>query len=381
VRCGLTALVGLVLWTSSAAAGPFTDLVVFGDSLSDIGNLAQAPIINTPGPYYWNGRFSNGPVYAESLATGLGLPALIRSTANGGDFAYGGAKTTGTTFPASLFVQDIDDQVSQFLSARTGSASALYVVFAGANDLIGGQTNMSVPVGSLSTSINRLIATGARQFLVLNLPPLGDTPRYNGSQTTRDQYNLRTQQYNSALAAMLVNVQSGNPAVIVYQFDVFALVNQALVNPAAFGLTNVTNPAAPSLDPGDTSYNTNLIVPNPNQYLFWDDLHPTAAVHAVLAQRALDLFRLPGDFNHDNLVDAADYITWRNGVGTAYIPNDYDVWRAHFGATTVSSSNLPLETAVPEPTTLTLLLIWVIIGIAVRGRRAINNESAVLQFP
>src|SRR3982751_1578079 len=78
-----------------AAAGPFSNLVMFGDSLSDIGNIAQAPLINTPGPYYWNGRFSNGPVYAETLATGLGLPALNRSTASGGnDFAYGGAKTT-----------------------------------------------------------------------------------------------------------------------------------------------------------------------------------------------------------------------------------------------------------------------------------------------
>src|SRR5438045_2065282 len=56
-----------------AEAGPFNNLVVFGDSLSDVGNIAQALFINTPGPYYWNGRFSNGPVYAESLATGLGF--------------------------------------------------------------------------------------------------------------------------------------------------------------------------------------------------------------------------------------------------------------------------------------------------------------------
>src|SRR6267378_4348927 len=75
-----------------AAAGPFNNLVLFGDSLSDIGNIAAQPFINTPGPYYWNGRFSNGPVYAETLATGLGLPALNRSTASGGtDYAYGGA--------------------------------------------------------------------------------------------------------------------------------------------------------------------------------------------------------------------------------------------------------------------------------------------------
>src|SRR3954470_21571091 len=85
--------------TNRSAASPFSNVVVFGDSLSDIGNIAQAPLINTPGPYYWNGRFSNGPVYAESFTSGLGLSSLARSTSSGGnDFAYGGAKTTGTSF-------------------------------------------------------------------------------------------------------------------------------------------------------------------------------------------------------------------------------------------------------------------------------------------
>ena len=163
---------------------------------------------NTPGPYYWNGRFSNGPVYAETLATGLGLPALTRSTATGGtDYAYGGAKTTGTSFPTSLVVQDIDDQVNDYVSHHNGTANTLYVVLAGANDLIDGQTNMSVPVGSLQTSMEKLYTDGARQFLVINLPPLGYTPRYNGSQSTITTYNTRSQQYNSALATMLAGLE------------------------------------------------------------------------------------------------------------------------------------------------------------------------------
>src|SRR6476659_8447225 len=87
------------VFACTAAAGPFSNLVVFGDSLSDVGNIAQAPFINTPGPYYWNGRFSNGPVYAETLATGLGLPALVNSASGGNDFAYGGGQTTGTGLP------------------------------------------------------------------------------------------------------------------------------------------------------------------------------------------------------------------------------------------------------------------------------------------
>src|SRR3954463_9799860 len=228
-------LVMALVFDCTAVGASFSNLVVFGDSLSDIGNIAQAPLINTPGPYYWNGRFSNGPVYAEPLTTGLGLPTLARSTSTGGnDFAYGGAKTTGTSFPDNLFVQDIDDQVSHYLSSRTANATTLYVVFAGANDLLQGQTNMTVPVNSLQTSMNRLVTAGARTFLVFNLPPLGNTPRFNGSASTMTQYNNLTQQYNTALATMVNGLHASNPAVTVYQFDVSALVKSALTNPQAF---------------------------------------------------------------------------------------------------------------------------------------------------
>src|SRR3954470_5215942 len=94
-----------------SAAGPFTNMVVFGDSLSDIGNVSQAtPFLTqpkTPGPYYWNGRFSNGPAYAETLAAGLGLPALVNSASGGTNYAYGGALTTGSDFFTSFVVKDV----------------------------------------------------------------------------------------------------------------------------------------------------------------------------------------------------------------------------------------------------------------------------------
>jgi phospholipase/lecithinase/hemolysin len=370
VRLVLALVFGVACWPATAA--PFGGLVVFGDSLSDVGNIAQAPLINTPGPYYWNGRFSNGPVYAESLATGLGFSSLTRSTAGGGDYAYGGAKTTGTSFPTSLFVQDVDDQVTQYLNATSATASTLYVVFAGANDLIGGQTNMNVPVNSLSNSIGRLITSGARQLLVSNLPPLGHTPRFNGSPTTLAQYNTRSQQFNTALATMLNGVESNNPAVTIHRLDVSAMFSAALANPAAFGLVNVTTPAAPGLEPGDTSYNTSLIAPNANQYLFWDELHPTATVHAILAQRALDLFRLPSDFNRDNIVDGSDYVLWRKGVGTAYIPYDYQIWRSHFGESAGGGGSTvagPGDFAVPEPSAVLVgsWTLWPVV--VVMGRR------------
>lgn len=354
--------VALALLATTAAAGPFTDLVVFGDSLSDIGNIAQATANSiftspTPGPYYYQGRFSNGPNYVDSLSAGLGFASFTHSTAGGNDFAYGGAKTTGSSFPYSLFIKDVDDQVAAYRSSRTANATTLYLVFAGSNDLIDGQTNMSVPVNSLNSSINSLITAGARQFLVLNLPLLGNTPRYNGSATTHDQYNTRSQQYNTALATMLDTVQVAHPTVSIFRLDVAAFFSQLIANPTLFGVTNVTDSAAPGLVPGATSYNTSLIVPNPNEYVFWDDLHPTKAVHAILAQRALDLFRQPGDYNQDGTVDAADYITWRNGLGTTYSPYDYELWRSNFAitismgstSTLFDLSNHHTSSNVPEP--------------------------------
>jgi phospholipase/lecithinase/hemolysin len=348
-----TVLIAALITIGTAAAGPFTNLVLFGDSLSDIGNVQQSFLTNTPGPYYWNGRFSNGPVYAETLTTGLGLPPLVRSTASGGnDFAYGGAKTSGTSFPSNLVVKDIDDQVNAFLSSRTANASTLYVVFAGANDLIGGQTNMSVPVGVLQTSMERLFTAGARQFLVINLPPLGYTPRYNGTQSSITTANSLSQQYNTALATMLTGLTGSHPTITLNQLDVYSLMTDARANPQLYGLTNVSAPAAPGLDPGDTSYNTSQIAPNPNQYLFWDDLHPTTAVHLILGHRALDLFFPAGDYNRNIVSDAGDYVAYRKGLGTTYMPIDYNIWRAHFGQTSSSgaaSGTTGFASAVPEP--------------------------------
>lgn len=368
---GFLALAVNAIWSLTVVAGPFSSLIVFGDSLSDIGNISSATFGSTPGPYYSNGRFSNGPVYAESLATGLGLPTLTRSTSGGNDFAYGGAQTTGTGGFEGIFIRDLDEQVTQYLANRTPSATGLYVVFAGANDLIGGQTNVNTPVNKLTSEIGRLITGGARQFLVLNLPPLGETPRFNGSTSTRSTYNTRSEQFNTALATALDGVLTGNPAVTIKRLDVAGMFSQVLTNPADFGLVNVTQSAAPGLDPGDSSYNTSQIVPNPNQYLFWDDLHPTAAVHAILAQRALDLYRLPGDFNRDDVVDGADYVLWRNGVGSTYIPYDYKVLRSHYGEV-VSSGTTAIITVqenavVPEPATKALIAVACFS--AVSGRR------------
>ncbi|HEY2251608.1 MAG TPA: PEP-CTERM sorting domain-containing protein, partial [Planctomycetaceae bacterium] len=77
---------------------------------------------------------------------------------------------------------------------------------------------------------------------------------------------------------------------------------------------------------------------------------------------------IPGDFNGNGVVDAADYVVWRKGLETIYTQADYDVWRVHFGQTAGSGAGAMTNAAVPEPTTLVLLLFAATAGCFRRGR-------------
>ncbi len=84
---------------------------------------------------------------------------------------------------------------------------------------------------------------------------------------------------------------------------------------------------------------------------------------------------LAGDYNDDGKVDAADYVVWRNEIGT---PAGYDMWRAHFGQSAGSGAALPsaqpLSAAVPEPGSL--VLVAVLLGNVMMARRVRKQRSA-----
>jgi PEP-CTERM motif len=67
---------------------------------------------------------------------------------------------------------------------------------------------------------------------------------------------------------------------------------------------------------------------------------------------------ISGDFNQNGTVDAADYIVWRDGLGTTYTQDDYKLWRAHFGQSAGSASIA--SAAIPEPSTLALLMLAIV---------------------
>jgi len=169
----LTVVASLWLSASISQAALFTGIFAFGDSLTDSGNTSLATGGAMPGASYYNGRYSNGPVWAEKLAGQLALPGFSASLAGGNDYAWAGAYTqTGGSVPT------VTQQAAGFIGAgKTFLATDLIVVWAGANDfLLGGQLDPTIPAGNLAGIISTLAGAGARNFLLPNLPDLGDTP-------------------------------------------------------------------------------------------------------------------------------------------------------------------------------------------------------------
>ncbi|WP_218082695.1 SGNH/GDSL hydrolase family protein [Anthocerotibacter panamensis] len=269
-------IVGVFGGWRSVRAQPFSGMYVFGDSLSDIGQVYRATNTQVPpSPPYLAGRFCDGPLWVEDLALGLGLSLDLRH-----DFAFSGA-TSGTTntlaqqFPGLLGLQQ---QVDRYV-ATDGRADpgALYVMLAGANDYLSfTETNPAVPVANVIQATNKLIAAGAKNFLVANLPDLGLIPRIVGTPVASVFHGLILE-HNARLQVALDQLQQ-RTGVNISLLDVYTLLNDMAGNPAQYRFTQVTEPCL-----------TLLLIPcrNPEQYLFYDEIHPTTAAHRYAAQRAL----------------------------------------------------------------------------------------------
>ncbi len=301
-------LLAAFLTASTAAAGEmqFDRIVVFGDSLSDPGNdFALINMQNTPpydgldpltiiphAPYAKGGHhYSNGATWVEQFARTRGLAAYVTPAWQSGgtkaaNYAVGGARAYDDNINVNL-----PDQVSRFLSDAGGQATsdALYVLEFGGNDvrdiLAGGDPNAIITnaATSIGNNIYLLWLSGARRFLVWNVPDLSKTPAIvtMGPAVQQTVFGLLALYFNPAVDAALASV-SQLPGIEIRRFDAFATVNQLVSDPGAYGL-EVVNTACvtPGVPPFDCA--------EPDAYLFWDGIHPTRAVHAILAQDVADL--------------------------------------------------------------------------------------------
>lgn len=275
----------------TAQAANFSGIYAFGDSLTDTGNVFNLSGNTFPPPPYFNGRFSNGPVWVEYLADKLNLE-VKPSTAGGTNFAFGGA-TTGldnTINPALPALQQEVFGYLDFLATNnlTADPNALYIVWAGANDYLPTQsttftpyTEPTTPVNNLASAVTALANVGAKNILVANLPNLGEVPLTNGTPLANNLNNL-SQAHNTRLSQTLNSLAL--PAdVDITTLDINTLFSNVINNPAKFNLTNVTNSCLTS----------NSICSNPNEYLFWDQIHPTTAGHQLIGNLAARTLGVP----------------------------------------------------------------------------------------
>ena len=280
--------------TQAPAAPKFLALYAFGDSLSDAGNdyAATGGVLPT-GFVYSDGRFSNGKVWVQDLAQLLHLGRLTASLNGGNDFAYGGAETGGETLH-TVNPLDLPSQLAQFLVDKTHPVgNALYTLSIGANDTIdaisayasnpgGATTDIQQAVNNEASFINSLAADGAANFVVLNVPDLGKTPEESGAAATATQLSsLYDSELTSALQALVARDH-----ISIHLVDTFTLIDQAVADPKAFGLKNVTTPVWTGNYEDPFSGHFNARGAAQNTYLFFDHLHPTATGHAAIADLA-----------------------------------------------------------------------------------------------
>ncbi|MCA9293870.1 MAG: hypothetical protein KDA20_08655 [Phycisphaerales bacterium] len=293
ISCALAALALLSLTTAEAAlAAGYADVVTFGDSLSDNGNAwAASGFTDPPVPPYWGGRLSNGPVWVETLAPLLGVADTAMT-----DLAFSGAPTADI----------IDLQIVPYINAHAGAISPnnLYILWGGANDFLDAPLTpgsaASAAVTNLADAITLLANAGATTIVVPNLPDLTATPGVMEAGFLAEFFaGIFTDDFNNGLASTLPGLES-SLGIDIVNVNTLSLFDQILANPASFGFTNVTN----RIVQDDLS-----LVGDPNTYLFWDEIHPTAVAHAIFANWVFPQIPVPPcpeDLDGSGVIDLGD---------------------------------------------------------------------------
>ncbi len=318
-RCCILFATGAILFSAPglfAQAPVFTQVIVFGDSLSDDGNIRhrledQFPPISYPGGAYnySDGRFTNSSdtdpnsgTYAgtwhEQLALNfLSLPAATNSLDGGTDYAFGGATTESGTREVTVIsnpdpfvggeltvtIDNLGKQVDDYLAANTVDPAALYIVWGGGNDLFADDsaTNVTATAQRVAGLVEQLARAGAVYILTPNVPPLGLIPNYKDDPTKATEINAASadyrQQLNDQLDTAVATLAGESITITLYRLDIYGLFYRLASNPEDYGFVNIT----------DSSQGNSSV--DPDEYLFWDDIHPTTAGHFQIANAAFDL--------------------------------------------------------------------------------------------
>lgn len=286
----IATLLLIVLFSGgSYADDDFSKLVIFGDSLSDTGNLASVKG-NFPFPFF-NNRVSNGPIMVDILAEQLGLEAApslhLTGPPQGSNFAVASAKAAGT----GLF--DLSAQVQAFLAASSDQASptALYLISIGGNDVrtardtasfLGAFSTLRKAADAIALNIRTLIQAGARNFLVVDASDIGSIPetRLIAEQLGESNF-VRQATFKSFLFNLLIKQRLGtikkNFDVRLTEFRSIPFSEDVVRNASGLGLVNTDGNCFSSQNFRFTPACENGA--NFDRFFYFDEIHPTSVVH------------------------------------------------------------------------------------------------------
>ena len=296
----------------SSLPASISNVVVFGDSWSDTGNVYDASNGEIPkSPPYWEGRYSNGKIYVDFLQDHFGPKTAIDN------YAWGGATTDSSIIEAySSFldraVPSVDEQIAVYLNKKSSLTTddaqpSLYILASGYNeywwwvrrnfDEAAEETplaDIAMLVHQVTTAIVDSLAllgsgnsNGADQdhFVVFNLPPMHDFPEAVGySQSKLLVYKVITDMHNQLLSEKLLALQEKSVKFTsVHLLDLHSFCEDVLENPLAYGFASIPDQQAPCLS------DTNDICADPFGSVFWDLYHPTTHFHYQMSREILKI--------------------------------------------------------------------------------------------
>ncbi len=280
----IKAVFGTVALLCVATAAPATaarpTLYVFGDSLADTGNayLGSGGLAANPAFGYFQGRFSNGPVFTDYIAKGLNGSFSKPFLLGGSNYAVGGARAAGNAVDAGsgLTIPGLNTQLGIYGSVSGGAAdpNGVYLIDFGNNDvnaILGGDTYGLTPqaygaqyASNFANAVLGLSLAGATKIIVLGVP----NPSNPVGQALQAQLNAALDSVSPFVSAQ------------VTRFDLFGFFTRLQAHPTEFGLT------------ADVNFTTPCIAARPviagsidcTGYFSFDGIHPTAPVHLALGR-------------------------------------------------------------------------------------------------
>ncbi|CAL4908650.1 unnamed protein product [Urochloa decumbens] len=321
--------------SAAAAAHDIPAVFAFGDSTVHPGNnngMLATMVRADHAPYGRDfpggaatGRFSDGKLITDYIVESLGIKELlpahhdtgadVEEQATGASFASGGSGIDDLTAQTAL-VSPFGSQISDFrgLLLRIGSPRAneianksLYVISAGTNDVTMNYFVLPTRTGTYSTIdeysefligrlqgyIQNLYDLGARKFMVAGLPPVGCLPvtkalnQLGGARDCIPNQNAAAERYNAALQEMLPKLEAASPGATLAYVDVYTPLKDMVDQPQKYGFTETGRGCCGNGLPAMGILCTSILPQclSPEQYMFFDSVHPTQATYKALADQ------------------------------------------------------------------------------------------------